>query len=110
MNLYDVNQTEDFNGTNGLELSIRKWESIVEALGERLSKEDREKIANFTTSACGICRQYGCGSCPIDPEGFSCGDELGNTYRIDSYAFNNKPKAPALKAAKAMLSKLESLQ
>ncbi len=110
MNLYNVNDTDDFNGENGLELSIRKWQSIVEALGERLSAHKRRLVCLAVGAPCGLCLQYKCIDCVLT-NNESCGDEYSlAASNISDYRFDDGSKSKALTAAKAMLNKLKSLE
>jgi len=120
MQLYDVNKTDDFNGTNGLELSIKKWESIVEALEGRLSQGDRNNMGWVLTKICGLCFEYDhdCRRCILfeaDDKGqniaeYCCQANVAASEAYDDYRYDNKPKKPALLAARNMLEKLKSLQ
>jgi len=114
--LYDVNKTDDFNGTNGLELSIKKWESIVEALEGRLTRGRARQIEYISSNHCGLCYEYGrvasladlCGECPMKrPDRNGCLEVYQKAdHLIYSYGYENGRKKPALLASRVMLEKL----
>jgi hypothetical protein len=93
--------TEDaltkFTKDNGLELSIKKWESVCEGL---------QKIFNMVNARCGLCLQYPtCQTCPLPAvENAICGDDKS------SYTIAREALDTALIDAYNMLDVLKAIR
>lgn len=129
---------KDFNGTNGMKLSIKKWVSIIIYLdgikGDVLSEEERWYLDDKTSTQCGICFEhilkdrYGqemilqCGQCPLsDDSVVACckeyrtfAESLRNYWLIPEdethMILRMATKDELLVLAYDMLNKLESLK
>ena len=87
----------DFTDENGLELSIKKWESVCEGLKE---------ICRVVNARCGLCMQYPtCQTCPLPTaEKWVCGDDKS------SYTIAKDDMDKALISAYNMLDVLKAIQ
>lgn len=74
MRIYGLDRAlRDFDGTNGKELSIQKWESIIGYLknvkGSILTNRRRNYLNDHVVNKCGLCLEYysqlGCYDCPL---------------------------------------------
>ena len=96
--IFTVKDTEsEFTKDNGLELSIKKWESVCEGLSQ---------IANVVRARCGLCIQHPtCQTCPLPiAEDAICGDDK-SSFTIAKHDLDN-----ALVTAYNMLDALKAIQ
>lgn len=91
----------DFNGLNGLECSIEKWELIVKHW-------DEVTFGYMCVPTCGLCEQYPnrCYDCPLHVAGYGCDEKKSLFERIGEYI--DKPYGKRL--AKELLKILKGLK
>ena len=98
VSVFTVKDAEkEFTVDNGLELAIKKWQSICEGL---------EGIARVVHARCGLCIQYdSCAVCPLSiAERWVCGDEK-SSFTIATRSIDN-----ALVDAYNMLDVLKAIR